>query len=304
MKGSVHTQLALGTVQFGLAYGATNRTGQVPPDEVNKILVRAEQMGVRMVDTAADYGESETVLGQQLRPDHSFEVVTKTLSIRRGVITTTDIDRVLEGVYHSLRVLRLSKLSGLLVHHVEDLLVPGGENLMQALHSLQRRGVVDRVGASVYTPAQANLVATRFQVEIIQMPLNILDQAFVEGGWLKRLKKIGVEVHARSAFMQGILLEACLPKPLLGLTQGFRLFKALCEKNGLSAMTACLAYLQQVSGVDQVVVGVVSVGQFEEILRAWEQAKETKPMDFSACNLSPDPLLNPMNWPAREVLIK
>ena len=71
-------ELALGTVQFGLAYGATNTRGQVPEDEVARILGSARQAGVRFLDTASAYGTAEAVLGRTLPPGHDFRIVTKT----------------------------------------------------------------------------------------------------------------------------------------------------------------------------------------------------------------------------------
>ncbi|MDZ7809365.1 MAG: aldo/keto reductase [Arhodomonas sp.] len=68
-------KLALGTVQFGLDYGVANASGQVPVDEVRRILALARESGVDTLDTAAAYGESEAVLGAAGAGD--FRLVTK-----------------------------------------------------------------------------------------------------------------------------------------------------------------------------------------------------------------------------------
>ena len=47
-------KLGLGTVQFGQAYGVSNRRGQVTTDDAGAILARAAQAGVRVLDTAAN----------------------------------------------------------------------------------------------------------------------------------------------------------------------------------------------------------------------------------------------------------
>ena len=52
-------KLGLGTVQFGQAYGVSNARGQVPKADVAAILERAGKAGVRVLDTAANYGEAE-----------------------------------------------------------------------------------------------------------------------------------------------------------------------------------------------------------------------------------------------------
>lgn len=57
-------KLALGGAQFGLAYGVANTSGQVALPEASRILQMAYKQGVRVIDTAIAYGESEKALGQ------------------------------------------------------------------------------------------------------------------------------------------------------------------------------------------------------------------------------------------------
>ena len=40
----------------------------------------------------------------------------------------------------------------------------------------------------------------------IQIPVNALDRRAIHSGLLRRLKTKGVEIHARSVFLQGLLL--------------------------------------------------------------------------------------------------
>ena len=41
----------------------------------------------------------------------------------------------------------------------------------------------------------------------MQAPLNIFDRRLISSGWFKKLKNKKVEVHARSIFLQGLLLK-------------------------------------------------------------------------------------------------
>ena len=58
------SKIALGTVQFGLNYGISNTNGQVPPEEIARILDYCKLNGIDTLDTAQGYGESEKVLSQ------------------------------------------------------------------------------------------------------------------------------------------------------------------------------------------------------------------------------------------------
>src|ERR1700744_6122221 len=77
------SRLGIGTVQFGQAYGVSNTLGQVPRAEVKLMLDLAARAGIGLVDTAANYGEAEAVLGgNDLR---SFRIVSKTCGLQHGV---------------------------------------------------------------------------------------------------------------------------------------------------------------------------------------------------------------------------
>ena len=45
-----------------------------------------------------------------------------------------------------------------------------------------------------------------FDIDVVQFPLNIFNRELIESGLLKVLKNKGIEVHARSIFLQGLLL--------------------------------------------------------------------------------------------------
>jgi Predicted oxidoreductases (related to aryl-alcohol dehydrogenases) len=116
-------RVALGTVQFGLSYGIANQSGQISRDEASAILQEAWASGIRMLDTAIVYGESEQVLGEIGIP--SWDVVSKLPEI------PLDCSNVMEWVFDSINGsldrLKIDCLYGLLLHRPEQLLLPFGE---------------------------------------------------------------------------------------------------------------------------------------------------------------------------------
>lgn len=55
------SSLVLGTAQFGLNYGINNKNGQLPIEQLLDVLELAWDNGIREIDTAQDYGNSEQV---------------------------------------------------------------------------------------------------------------------------------------------------------------------------------------------------------------------------------------------------
>ena len=289
-------KLGLGTVQFGLAYGAMNADGQVPEAEVARILAHAREADVDLLDTAAAYGSSEAVLGRM--QIGSFRMVTKTPPLRRESVSTEDAETVYGAVRASLERLGRTRVEGLLVHHADDLLVPGGERLFDTLQRLKAEGHVERIGASVYTAGQIEGLLERYPLEIIQLPINVLDQQLLGGGLLRRLKQAGVEVHARSLFLQGIMLAppASLPARFDALRPALQGFATACEKAGISPLAGCLAFARHCGVIDYGIVGVLSRPQLEEIILAWQAAADVR-LPFDDLAMPAHPMLNPAHWP-------
>jgi aryl-alcohol dehydrogenase-like predicted oxidoreductase len=193
-------KLGLGTVQFGQAYGVSNRMGQVSSDDVRTILDRAAAAGIRVLDTAANYGEAETVLAGQ--NTQSFRIVTKTASAKNG------IDAVIARARQSALALGADTL---LVHAAADL---QDEALWPALQKLKSDGVFARIGISAYASDDPAALAARFKPDVMQLAISMLDQRLIRDGTLAQLKDLNVEVHARSIFLQGLLFLDTLPQKL------------------------------------------------------------------------------------------
>src|SRR5258707_3404977 len=107
-------RLGLGTVQFGQAYGVSNTRGRVPQADVAAILARAGQAGLRTLDTAAGYGEAETMLGALEALARPFRLVTKTIALSNG------LDAVTERARRSVEILKRKPVNLLLVHAAAD----------------------------------------------------------------------------------------------------------------------------------------------------------------------------------------
>ncbi|HZQ41026.1 MAG TPA: aldo/keto reductase, partial [Rhizomicrobium sp.] len=169
-------RLGLGTVQFGQAYGISNTTGQVPLPEVQAMLACAAGEGVAVLDTAANYGQAEQVLGQC--DTSPFRIVSKTASVKNGVAAV--IARARQSVQS------LGRVDVLLVHAVADLLGQDGEELWRALQGLKEQGMVGAIGISAYVADDPAALARRFRPDVIQLPFSLLDQRLLRDGSLAR----------------------------------------------------------------------------------------------------------------------
>lgn len=292
-------KLGLGTVQFGLDYGITNTTGKTPVTDVRAILAECLDQGVDTLDTAALYGEAEAVIGANLPRPHNFRIVGKTLHLDHERPLAEALETVRTGVIRSLSRLGEQKLAALLVHRVDDLLGPAGEALFRTLVSLREAGLVEKIGASVYTPAEVAVLTERFPLEIIQLPLNILDQRMLESGTLTNLRQCHIEIHVRSAFLQGVLLTDNPQQIPLSLTRLAPTLNALTEHlraHGLSPLDATLGFLKSLNVVDVVICGASQLSEWREISKAFGELPDLPADLFKYFAQSDVNFIDPRRW--------
>lgn len=286
------SRLAIGTAQFGTSYGIANGSGQVPRTEVASILSYALVQGVDFLDTAVGYGESEAILGEI--GVGNFNVVTKLPPMPTEFV---DVKRwVSDQVSRCMERLKQESLYGLLLHHSYDLQGAAGSVLADELTALKTQGRVKKIGVSIYNPSELESVANVLDLDIIQAPLNLVDRRLVTSGWLDRLKKLNVEVHTRSAFLQGLLLMSRerVPEKFECWAGLWDLWSRTLEEKDVSPVAACIAYPLSYPQVDRVVVGVDSIDQLKDLIAASQT--QLPQHDFSFMTSEDRMLINPSNW--------
>lgn len=292
-------KIGLGTVQWGMPYGIANRDGRPEASGVRAMLEYAHKGGCDLLDTAHVYGDAERIIGEQGTAAEPFRLVTKTLPLKGLPVTGRTVAAICAAFETSLLRLQRDGIYGLLVHHADDLLVENGELLWQALERFKKSGRVTRLGVSVYHPEQLRLVLDRFPVELVQLPFNIYDQRFVRSGLLTLLKQKGVEVHVRSAFLQGLLLL-----PAEKLTGYFAPFRPQQERVhlrmqqlGLTPYQACLNFCLGQNEVDRVIVGCETSEQVRVLVNACDDVAPLLIAEMQQFGMDDEGLINPSNWP-------
>lgn len=285
-------KLALGTVQFGINYGIINKLGQVKKTEVSKIIESAKNENIDLLDTAITYGDSEKILGNI--GVTGFKVVTK---LPEFPVNSLDfLPWVKNHINNSLKRLGLKNIYGLLIHQSKNLRGISSIKIRDILYQLKSEGLVKKIGVSIYNPDELKEITEKIKLDIVQAPINLIDQRMESSGWMSRLHNEGVEIHSRSTFLQGLLLASRknIPSKFERWSKIWDRWEQEKKKNNKSALELCLSYPLSLPKVDRVIVGVDSIKQFNSILIASKNVKKMKDYTFIKSN---DPLLlNPFNW--------
>ena len=283
-------KLCLGSANFSMEYGITNKTKIYTLSELRNLLKFAVSSGITMIDTARTYGKTEKRLG---RADvRNFDIITKIKSIN----SSHSENAIKVFIECSKRDLWIDKLYGLLLHSPNELLGNDGEAIANGLRRVRDQGIVQKVGLSIYGPENLDLIIKKFKPDIVQAPYNIFDQRLLISGWAERLKTMGVEVHLRSVFLQGLLLlhPKKLPKKFEIWEDAFLRWYRFQQESNSSATDLALGHCLSQKWADKIIVGVDSISQLEELVSI-KQLDIKLPQIFKS-KLTDTRIIDPSTW--------
>lgn len=286
----MNAELVLGTAQFGSAYGITNALGRLDDTTVREILRTARDGGIHTFDSAADYGDAQERL-HSLGSDRDARYVSK-FGLPEDPREPAD-----ERIFESSRLaLGVASLHGVLFHRVDDLRDPRADVAWEILVGAREAGVIARIGVSVYDIDDLKVANARFPgLDIVQIPGNIVDDRMIGHPMVQDLHDGGVEVHVRSAFLQGLLLagQSDLPRAFGALAPVLDEIDQRAASTGRSRMSLLLGHLKAHPAIDAVVVGATTPDELAAIQVAWNTAG-----DAVVEGLPPLPveLIDPRKW--------
>jgi aryl-alcohol dehydrogenase-like predicted oxidoreductase len=292
--------LVLGTAQLGMDYGVANRSGRPAPDAAVNLIRTAWTQGIRSFDTAAAYGESETVLGYAfaaLGLQQQARVITKG-SLAAGPTPLSD------AVRRSLSRLQVPQLAAWLLHEEPRLVDWHGQVLHEA-RQLQENGIVSQFGISVYHPSVAFQALEDRGLKAVQFPASPLDRRFLRAPVLRRLTAAQPQLYARSIYLQGLCLMAPaeVPPAIHRGREAISALSAFCQEHHLAPDQFCLHYvLARTAGTGtRLVIGLEHPRQLERNVRLMGLAPPD-PAVYDAWDAQwPDDIADlvlPMHWPA------
>lgn len=296
MSSPAINKLVLGTVQFGLQYGINNQSGKPGREQVARILDTAWARGIRLLDTAEAYGDAQEVIGDYHHSSpNRFGVITK-FGAGRGDLSSS----LEERVEQDLETLRVSLLYSYMFHSFKDYDTCFAR-YEPALIRLKESGKIAKLGVSVYTNPEFEQVLDREEVDLVQLPFNLLDNQSQRAALITQAKQKGIEVHTRSAFLQGLFFKAPagLPEKLQPLQGCLEEIRSLAERHGMSVADMALNYALQQPEIDRVLIGVDSEAQLDQNLASLHHQLPAGLLgQIDRLHVKDTALLNPVNWNA------
>ena len=287
---NMSNKICIGSANFGLNYGYKKK--KLNKKKIKIIIDYSYKMGINCIDTAISYGNTHKILGDL--QSKKFNFVTKlplppkkTKSLKNWCIST---------VIKAKKKLKIDHIYGLLIHDTKILENKNNANeIYEALNILKKKKIINKVGLSIYDPTELDYYFNTYKFEIIQFPFNIFDRRILNSGWLQKLSKKKVELHARSVFLQGLLLIELekIPKKLKKWNKYFLKLNKFAEKKNISKKRACISFVRKYKTIDKFVIGINDLDQLKENLTLFGDKIIKIPSNLE---VKAQKLLNPKMW--------
>ena len=189
----------------------------------------------------------------------------------------------------------MNSLQGLLVHNPTALLSEQGKDIYSYLLKAKEIYKIKKIGISAHHFCEIKPIIKKFKIDIVQLPFNFFDQRAIKNKLFNYLKSNKIEIHARSIFLQGLLLYSTneLPEQFLKWKSLFNKFDIFVKKYNISKLEACINYVNSFKEIDKFVVGIRETQELEKILSIKIKKLGQLSPDFGSNDLS---LIDPSNW--------
>lgn len=173
---------------MGLGSGGKSRLGQahgLAQEEITPIVRRAFELGVNIVDTSPQYGDSEALLGNALAdvPRDSYVLCTKMMPARSSGEVLKPAEALRESIEKSLRQLRTDYLDVMYLHGVPpDILDDVLERFQEPLQKAQQDGLVRFLGitetfATDHEHITLRMVIPQGLFDVVMVGYNVMSPA-------------------------------------------------------------------------------------------------------------------------------
>jgi len=281
-------KLAVGTVKFGTNYGLINKK-KIYLNEIKKIskFINSKINNINLIDTAFSYGKSHKIIGRTKL--NKLKIVTKIRFLSKNKINYFN-----KNIDNLLKDLRVNKIYGLLFHDVKDAI---NKSYLKLLLDLKKKKIIKKIGVSIYSPNDLKIILKLWKPDIVQVPFNIFDQRLVKSGYLDLLKKLKIEIHVRSCFLQGLLVNYDRNKKKFKKFQKWsdllESWSGWCRNNNISKIEACLQFIKNYKKIDYLVVGFDNLKQLKEIIYTLDKKEIKITSKFYSSDLK---LIDPRKW--------
>ena len=283
-NASIKNKFIIGTANFTQTYGA--KQTNISKNEIIKILNLAKKHKINKIDTAEAY----------LKTNYNFKKIDKTFKVSTKIIADSrwiSLEFCQKKLQNHFKSFANNQIEALLFHDTKILFTKKGEKIFKNLELLKNKKYFNKIGLSVYDTNYLSTLISKYNFDIVQCPYNILDKRILTTGWFDKLKAQKKEIHIRSIFLQGLLVNPVIYKKKYfrkWKKYFFDWFQYLKVKN-ITPIDYCLSDLLTYD-FDKIIIGINNSKNLNEIIN-FKKVNKNKMINF---NINDTKLIDPRNW--------
>ena len=257
-------KLILGTSNFGSFYGLEDKKKYgFSKRELEKISIIANKKKINYFDTSFNYKNSHLKVSKLSISNK--KIITK-ISVKKIVGKKNFKNLVKKKI--SLIIKKFSfNIYALLIHDFYLLNKKDSVNAIKVLNELKKEKLFLNTGISIYEHSESLKIYNKVPFDIIQTPINVLDNRFEKFKYLKQLKKRNIKIIGRSCFLQGILsMNKVIPSSLIKFENKILSWKNWCDTRNLDYVMACIHFLKNKKYLDFIIFGFDSPEQLSDLV--------------------------------------
>lgn len=286
----LNDKIILGTVQFGIDYGINNPNGKLSYNDSFKILDYAFKKGIRELDTASNYGNSEVVIGSYIKqnPKKIFRINTKISSKKKTLES---------HLKKSLENLSVHKINKLIFHSLD--IYNYYKPYLEKFNFKNKGKYFDQIGVSVYDNTEVEFLLKEKNVDVIQAPFNLFDNYIHRGKIYKKIKSMGKTLDIRSIFLQGLFFmhEEEIPINLKSFSYPLLKLKKIEKQFDIDIQKIAYGYVNSFEFINQILIGVDCHEHLKKNLQDISfKIPENLKKEIEEIKIKHPDLLNPTNW--------
>lgn len=291
-------EICLGSAQIGMDYGIANETGRPTKKNSLEIVKYAIDNGIKYIDTAQSYGLSEKILGDSMEIIKNKKLI-RFISKLSPNIDCSNEELIIDSVFSSLSNLKIDCLYGFLAHRPKTF---KNESFVSAMNFLKKNKKIIKSGVSIYTPQEALDAIESPIIDILQIPINLLDRRWIDQKIIEKAHQKNIQLFFRSIFLQGLVFldnSGLEKRNMAWAKQYIEKFHKLVSKTKLSIAELSICSLSNIQGNNVIILGVDNINQLKNninVINSFDQNNFIADKWWDNLPKFPERLLNPMLW--------
>ncbi len=164
---------------------------------------------------------------------------------------------------------------------------------------MREANLIKKIGISIYGNDEFEIAINNKNIDVIQLPFNLLDNWSQRGEIINKAKINNKEIQVRSVFLQGLFFKSIknIPIKLKTLYPYLSKIREISKEYNITLEQLALQYCLLQPGIDHIIMGVDNIKQLKNNLNICDASIPLEAIQkINSIHVKDVNLLYPKNW--------